>query len=233
MSYCVNCGVELSPGAASCPLCDTTVLNPSCEQTELKPDYPRRMVIPPGVRKQYLGFLLTVIIGIPNVVCMLTNLLLPHTGVWSLFVFSSSFLVWTFSILPLFLKTVNPYALLGLDTLVSLVHMFVVYSLYGSNGWYFRLAVPLVLSFAFLSLIFIIWCRRKKRDALRTLIVITADIALYSFVTEICIDAYTNNGRYPIISLIIAVSCVCLMLFFRATVKNQRLKAWLTRRFYF
>ena len=39
MSYCVNCGVELTESANSCPLCDTPVINPNILNAK-RPDPP-------------------------------------------------------------------------------------------------------------------------------------------------------------------------------------------------
>ena len=39
MSYCVNCGVELNPGARECPLCRTPVVNPSCPVDAAEPGF--------------------------------------------------------------------------------------------------------------------------------------------------------------------------------------------------
>ena len=39
MSYCVNCGVELGPGARECPLCRTPVVNPVCPPDAAEPGF--------------------------------------------------------------------------------------------------------------------------------------------------------------------------------------------------
>ena len=49
MSYCVNCGVELSDGAASCPLCGTPAWKPDREALPYFPTKPA--VVPPASRR--------------------------------------------------------------------------------------------------------------------------------------------------------------------------------------
>ena len=40
MSYCVNCGVELDPGAARCPLCGTPAWKPDPDAQSYFPTKP-------------------------------------------------------------------------------------------------------------------------------------------------------------------------------------------------
>ena len=54
MSYCVNCGVELNPGARECPLCRTPVVNPSCPVDAAEPGFfpVRREEVAPVSRRE-------------------------------------------------------------------------------------------------------------------------------------------------------------------------------------
>ena len=49
MSYCVNCGVELDPGAARCPLCGTPAWKPDPDAPGYFPTKPAE--VPPASRR--------------------------------------------------------------------------------------------------------------------------------------------------------------------------------------
>ncbi len=226
--------MELDKSADKCALCDTPVVLLGEESiSKAAPPYPDRIVLPPTVRKRYTAFLLSVIMLIPNVVCLIVNFFMPATGRWSVYVVSTSLIVWLFAVLPLALKKIPIYKLLATDTVGALAYAFVYFWMFRENGWYYRLALPFILVFSLFSFIFTAWYRRKKRGKLQIINIFLADITLFSFVADALIHLYYGGGRMFFVSLIIAVSCIGLMIFFREMETNKRFKAWLTRRFYF
>lgn len=234
MAYCVNCGIELDDGAKKCVLCDTVVTIPKKEEkAEGSPAYPERLVIPSSVRKMYTAFLISVILLIPNIVCVILNIFMPEKGWWSVYVVSSSLFIWLIGVVPMMLKKLNPYIILTIDTLGALLYAFVFYLMLHTDNWYLSLAVPFIITFSLCCFIFIAWVRKQKRGKLMISIMLLADIAIFSLLAEPLINIYYQRENLFFVSIIISVSCICLMLFFRATEKNERLKAWMTRRFYF
>ncbi len=234
MSYCVRCGVELDNSAAKCALCNTPVVIPEEGYGEkASPPYPDRIAIPPTVRKRYLAFLISVIMMIPNAVCLIINFFMPNTGRWSVYVISSSLFVWLVAVWPLSHKKIQVYKLLAADTVGALAYAYVFFWMFRENGWYFKLAVPFILSLSLFAFIFAFWYKRKKRSMLQVIIILLADVAVFSFIADGLIHRYYGVGRMFFAALIVSVSCVGLMIFFRETETNKRFKAWLTRRFYF
>ena len=233
MSYCVNCGVELDSSAKKCALCDTPVQNPATQSAAPEPPYPAKFAIPSSVSKKYVAFILSVIILIPNAVCLVTNLLMPHTGNWSLYVISSSLLAWIFAVLPLMFKKINPYFTLAVDTLAALAYEYVFYSEYKEAGWFLKLAAPLTVVLALFCTVFIMWARKAPRGKLPYTVVILTDVAIYSLVTDALISSFRGNDRLFFVSIIISVSCICFALFAYIVEKNERFKAWLSRRMYY
>lgn len=233
MSYCVHCGVELDAGAEKCVLCGTPVFDASVyEEKQSPPAYPDVMFVPSQASKRYAAFLVSVIMFIPAVVCGVINLLLPHTGIWALYVISTALLVWVIAIVPFLMSKPIPYLLLAFDTVATLGYCYFFYSALRGDGWFLNLALPLVLSVSVLVLIFMLWVRRKKRSKLQIIIIALADIAVLSFVTEAVFRSFYDSDMFVLVSVIIATSCVCLMLFALSAEKNKRFKAWLVRRFY-
>ncbi|HOD01896.1 MAG: hypothetical protein BWY46_01793 [Firmicutes bacterium ADurb.Bin300] len=233
MSYCVRCGVELSSGAKKCVLCDTPVVISEEIKSSVKPPYPERLMIPPSVRKRYAAFLIGIILLIPNLVCLLINILMPETGLWSVYVISSSVFFFLVAVVPLMINKPHPFLLLFIDTVGAMMYAYVFFYMYRENGWYFKLAFPFILIFSLFCFIFIAWLRKRKRGKLQIIIILLADLAAFSLIVDALVNRYYENEHLFFVSVIISVSCICLMLFFRATEKNRRFKAWMTRRFYF
>lgn len=234
MAYCVNCGVELGTGAKKCVLCDTDVIIPEkAPETGAAPAYPERLVIPTSVRKRYTAFLISIILLIPSIVCILINAVMPEKGLWSVYAVSSIVFVWLIAVVPMILKKANPYLILAIDTFGALLYAYVFYQMQHKGNWYKSLAVPFITVFSICCFIFIYWVRRQKRSKLLISVMLLADIAIFSLLAEVLINIYYEKEPLFFVSIIISVSCICLMIFFRATEKNERLKAWLTRRFYF
>ncbi len=125
MSYCVNCGVELDKSAKKCALCDAPVLNPfEDESVEPTPaPYSDKLFIPSSVSRRYIAFIFSVVLLIPNIICNITNLLIPESGLWAIYINATSLLFFILFILPFVFKKVNPYLLLFLDTVSVILYI--------------------------------------------------------------------------------------------------------------
>ena len=89
MSYCVNCGVELNPGARECPLCRTPVVNPACPVDEDAPSFfpTRREEVAPVSRREAALLLTSMLVSVA-ICCALLNLVFYSDFWWSLFILS-------------------------------------------------------------------------------------------------------------------------------------------------
>lgn len=235
MSYCVNCGVELDKSASKCVLCGCPVVNPyeNGGAVHEKP-YPDRIILPKTTRKRYAALLVTFILCIPNIICGLTNLFMPKTGVWSLYVILSSFLVWVIVILPFLLRKKNKYVLLGVDTVVVLGYLYSVIALNYRNGWtwFLKFALPLVLSLAAIILFMFIWLGRKKRSDISIVIAVLTQISAYCIVTDILLHLFYTIESRVYFSFIVTASCLVLIVMLIFAIRNERFKAWLERKFF-
>lgn len=236
MSYCVECGVELENGAASCPLCDTPVVNPRSP----KPDggaaarraYSGEVVLPAGIRRRYVAFLISVSLAIPNIICVIANLLYPDTGVWALYAVSSSTLAWVLFVQPFFWKKVNPYFLLALDTVAVTLYIYIFFVVKGETAWFYRTAVPLVAVLAVCLATFVFWFRLEKRDWPRIVIAVLSLTCVYSACAGIILHTYLGKKPVAAVSLIVCLSCAVMIGFFVYVTRNKRFRAWLSRRFF-
>ena len=231
MSYCVNCGVELEKSARQCPLCKTPVINPSQPPADEPPAYPEDIFIPKKTSGKYMAFMVTIVLFIPNLICAIINLFNPGTGHWSVYMVAVSALLWIFCVLPVFFKQKNPYVLLAVDTAAALLFTFVM-SVFHGKSWFFRIALPVILGLAAMLAVMIYWLNRKKREWPFICTYIVGMLGVMALLLEFVISWY-GIGR-PILrySVIVAASCIGLIVFFEFAGRNKRFRAWLTRRFY-
>ena len=90
MSYCVKCGVKLSPGSKSCPLCGTAVISPEEQETAV-PTFPRNPKSPPGqrIRRSTVALLLELLLILPPAVCLICDFVPDRSLGWSYIVLAS------------------------------------------------------------------------------------------------------------------------------------------------
>lgn len=234
MSYCVNCGVELDNSILKCPLCDTPVINPNVLKNEQSsPAFPERINIPAPSKHKYSAIIISVLLLIPNVICLITNLIFNPTVLWSIYVISSSLLFWFLFVFPFIMKRKFPYLIVLIDAIATAAYIFIFYY-YNSaqTGWFWKLAVPLDVG-VFLCVGLLVAFFSKPRTKTRSA------IALFTALTSICvficliINLYAYSIVATYITLIIGASCLILLIFFIAVEKNDKLHSWLSRKFFY
>ena len=159
MAYCVKCGVELEPGAKKCPLCNTPVVLPF-EQTEtFDTPYPvyqqkPKLKIGKGTAMVVVGLVLL----LPLLITLISNLTINHELTWSLYVISSllTFYVMVASIVMLKEKPVLAIVVIGLD--IEAFLMFINYMTHGQ--WFLTFALPLVAIVTVFAIVIAILCRK-------------------------------------------------------------------------
>lgn len=233
MSYCVNCGVELSDSAKKCPLCDTPVINPNALNKDESPAFPKNFEIPKASRKSYIAFITSLILLLPNIVCVITNLLMTPHLLWSVYVVSSSVLIWFLFIFPFLMKKSRPYLTITADAVVTAVFIFVFYY-YNSprTGWFWTVAVPIDAA-AFITIGLLIFYFRKKRSLLKSIIAYLTALIFINIFICLLVFFVLDSVLITYFTAIIAISCIIMLVFFIVVERNYRLRAWLSRKFFF
>ncbi len=233
MSYCVNCGVELDETVKKCPLCSTEVYNPNIKKESEKPlPYPKDTEIPEPVRKRFVAFIISMVMLIPNLVCLLTNLLIDRSTMWTWWVNSTSILVWVIFIFPFLLKRKRAWFIVLTDALAILGYAYVFNVLEKKSGWFQYCAVPLILIFALLIGFFIEWRRRIKPGWPTQCIVFFIELIIASVSTEMFLTLYLDGFVDLSVSLIISASCLAVIFFFITVATNKKLQSWIGRKFF-
>ena len=87
MSYCVNCGVELEASLQECPLCHNPVINPKeINKQRTASPYPTDKGQVEVVKRKDFGILVSVVLIATGATCLLLNLLVFNSSLWSLVV---------------------------------------------------------------------------------------------------------------------------------------------------
>ena len=232
MSYCVNCGVELDKDAATCPLCQTPVVNPVCPvDTTLPPNFPveRREVEP--VNRKELALLLSAMLGCAGGCCVLLNVLFWWQGVpWSAIVAGACAMLWVWTVVPLLLRRVPSIWMLGLD-LLAVAGLLALIAL-ATHGWDWlgRLALPIWWGVSVVLLF--LWYILPRRSILSRCMLVLGSCVVLMLWLEGCIDLFLGGYR-PIWSLVVAVVGVALMLPLLIIRYRPDLRREVRRRFHF
>ena len=234
MSYCVNCGVELDDSAKSCALCSTPVINPnaSVSPEDAVDPFPVRMVIPEGVRRRYAAFIASMVFLIPNIVCLVINLLLNFGYLWAIYVNATSAIIWLLFVFPFLLRKPKSYIIIPVDAIGVILYTAVFYSIQHGEGWLFKLAIPLILVVFTFVFSVVEWIKYKRLDWPVLVTSILMQISVLSFAIELLFRYYYSMRLLPIVSIIVSACCLALIAFFISVKSNKRLRAWLSRKFF-
>lgn len=231
MSYCVNCGVELEKGSSQCPLCDTPVINPAEKmQIPEMPAYPQNLKIPKAVNKKYWAFVISLVMIIPNLILLVFNALFFNSVVVP-YITGGFFVAWVWFVFPFIWRKPIPFILLAVDILSLMIYVYSIHLIANDSGWYEGIALPVIITAWAIGNAFMLWLR-KKRSKTAIVTVSLVAITVLSFVFEACISVLLHNRLSIVISVMIAICCFALAVFFAVLGKSKRLKAWITRKFY-
>ena len=146
MSYCVNCGVELEASLKECPLCHTPVINPRELNIETPPSpYPTARGQVEVVKRKDLGILLTVVLTATSVTCLLLNLLVFHSSLWSLIVIGSCLCLFVFTFPAIFYSRMPVWLTLLSDGVSVMFFLFLISLVTEENLWFWLLGLPIVV----------------------------------------------------------------------------------------
>lgn len=237
MSYCVNCGVELEQGVKQCALCGTKVINPndfSIESDKQIHAFSENDYTPSETKKRFIAYVVSMFILIPNIVCSLANAVFFNSSFWSFYINATSILIWTVVVFPFFTKKIRPYLMWAFDTIAACAYVFFFFVMgYETDkGWYYNIALPIILSSAILILIFMIWVRKKTRHWVLKVAHIVSDIAIESMVIGTVLDINCGYFRGIEVGLIVFISCLVIIAFLIYCYSSEHMRKWLSKKFF-
>jgi hypothetical protein len=231
MSYCVNCGVELSDTEKQCPLCGVAVYNP-LKQDGAEPEkcYPKRVerIDNAAVRKFWVK-VVSILLAVPSLICVVSNLLYEGYLSWSFYAVGGILVLWAFGVSPFLFrkKAAVKWILIDIAALSSYLYLIS----YASSGtWFFPVAFPIVLTAGLLVLLFTTFVQRGFFKGLYIVSAIFFAIGLFLVAVEVLMDYYLFASIHVVWSWFALISCVGIALMFIFIERNKRIKEELKRK---
>lgn len=233
MSYCVNCGVELADSEKKCPLCLTEVYNPKAPVKEdVKTPYPPlHPQAAQKVSKNSIISILTILFLLPVALCVVCDISINRTMLWSGYVISSFLLLYIFIVLPIAVKKMNPVIALCIDGISVLGFLFFIEQV-TSGSWFVPFALPVTLFLTAAVVLITFFALYTKIPGLITTAVTFVLIGVFCVFVEAMINAafsvreYLAWSLYPLVTFCILGGAVVYIYF------NKPLREKLERKFF-
>ena len=234
MSYCVNCGVELDASAKKCVLCNTAVLNPnSINEAERETPFANESHIPKSVSRKFVAYIVSVVLFIPNVVCLITNLAFFKETLWSLNILCTSLLLWVVFVFPFFTKKSKPYLMWAFDTVAVASYFYFIFAMSKSDiTTYLTVVLPVIGVVSAQMLVFMLWAIGKKRHIILKTLHLFVDFAVLSLIGGLLIAEGFSVKVVGVIGIIIFVSCLSIIAFLAYCYKSNSMRRYLSKRFF-
>ena len=228
MSYCVNCGVELDPGAARCPLCGTPAWKPDPDAPSYFPTKPAE--VPPASRRAAAA-LLTAMLASVSLCCGVLNLLLPTERPWSLYVIGAAVMLWIWFVLPMLARRIPIFFRLTADVAAVGVYVFLISIDLSGSAWFRGLALPILGWACVLVFLLSFLLRGGRRSRLSAIAMCIGTVGLMALGVEYCMDRFFRAAWQPTWSLVVVVICVGLIIPLRVVRRVPSLRVEARRRF--
>lgn len=234
MSYCVNCGVELDKSAKKCALCSTPVINPNIitEESIREKPFADNIQLPKSIKKEFIAFVISVIMLIPNIVMLFLNIFFIRQGFWSIYVGASSLLLWVLFVFPFFTKKSRPYLMWAFDTIATGGFFFTVCALHGVAPFITKSTLCIIALISVAVLILIIWSRLKKHHWTAHVIIFLVETTVVSLLAGLFTAHFTENYNFFVVGIVIAVCTLVMTVFFIYCNRSKHIRNWLNKAFY-
>lgn len=234
MSYCVNCGVELDDSAKKCALCGTVVVNPAKAETETEAVAPfsDEVYIPKTVKARFFAGLISLVMSVPNMVCLLVNALILKDGFWSAHILSLSLLVWVIFVLPLFKKDHKTYFMWAFDSVAVGAYTFFLMNNLNIRQWYLTCALPIIVLISAMVLFYIAWVRKKKRSGILKALAICTEVALTFLFSGVLLSVFADLRYVAEIGFIVFICIVAVIGFLAYCYKSESMRKWLSKKLF-
>lgn len=234
MSYCVNCGVELEASLKECPLCHTPVVNPKELGKELPPSpYPTDKGQVEMVKRKDLGILVSVVLTATSATCLLLNLLVFDSSLWSLVVIGSCLCLFVFSFPAIFYSKTPIYLSLLADGVSVVIYLFLITFLTDSSTWFWQLGLPVVVMLTALAELFPLLSRFFSITILSGALCIFLEIPAFCVTLELLIRHILMLDYHITWSAVVLTVCVIIDFALITILAKKRLRNEVRRRLHF
>lgn len=224
--YCVNCGVELNPGAERCPLCGTPAWKPDPAEPPYFATKPPEI---PAVENYSLAILLSSMLLSVALCCGLLNLILLPGRFWSYYVIGAAVMLWVWFVLPMVFRKLPVVIRLTLDVAIVGVYIWLISIDLNGGAWFRGLVVPILIWAC--VLVFLLCLLSRKRSILTKISLCVGAVALLVIGIEYAIEYYLFGAAHLTWSLVVATICIALIIPLRVIRHVPALREEVRRRF--
>lgn len=234
MSYCVNCGVELESSLPECPLCHTPVMNPN-ELNKQRPasPYPTDKGQVEVVKRKDLGILISVVLTATGATCLLLNLLVFNSSLWSLVVIGSCLCLFVFSFPAIFYSKTPIYLSLLADGISVAVYLFLITFLTDSNRWFWQMGLPVIAILTLLAELFPLLAKFFPLNILSCALCIFIEIPAFCVSLELLIRHILERPYRITWSAVVLTVCIIIDIALITILAKKRLRNEVRRRLHF
>ncbi len=234
MSYCVNCGVELSAGQEECPLCNTPVINPKeLVKEREEPPFPKEKGQVETVKRKDLGFLVSAVVLAAAITCGLLNMLVFNKTAWSLAVIGVCVILWVMLVPVVIYTKQSIYISVFLDGVAIAVYLYMLAYMIHRDDWLWGLGVPIVLLITVIAEVFILCVRKLPKSFLTIALYVFTAIGIGCVGLEILIDLYVSGEIQILWSAVVLTVCVIVDITIITMLSRRRLRNAVRRRLHF
>jgi len=234
MSYCVNCGVELSADLLACPLCSTPVFNPNLESTQDNPSvFPENSGQVDVVKHRDLAIFLSIVLGSTAITCALLNLFIFKFSLWSLPIVGICVLLWVFAIPAVIYTKLTLYWSLFFDGIVVAAYLFMLTWLTKNDEWFLSIGLPLVVLLALLIEIMLFLLVHVSSSFLLVSLYVVFEIAALCVGIELLVDSYFKKPLSLSWSAIVLTVGIIITGALLTVLSRSRLRNAVRRRLHF
>lgn len=141
--YCIKCGVKLSDGEKSCPLCNTKVYHPDIELPVGEPLYPPKKYPVPKGNAHLPQIIVTALCLLAALTCLLCDLQFSSAVTWSGYVLGALGLFYVCVILPTWFQSPNPVIFTPCGFAAAALYLFYI-DLAMKADWFLSFAFPVM-----------------------------------------------------------------------------------------
>lgn len=234
MSYCVNCGVKLEASLKTCPLCNTPVINPNHPEPESESGpYPVSRGQVEVVKRKDLGILLSVVLSATSITCLLLNLLVFKSTHWSVLVIGICICLFFFAF-PAVIYTKTPiYLSLLADGVAVGIYLYLITYMTASPRWFWRLALPIVITVTLLIEMFTVLSRKLPFNILSASLYLFIEAPLLCVALELLIRRFLQSPLRITWSAVVLTVCAIIDIALITIISKKRLRNEVRRRLHF
>ncbi len=234
MSYCVNCGVELERSLKVCPLCNTPVINPNEPDKDTSPSpYPSNKGQVESVKRKDLGILTSVVLTATAVTCLLLNLLIFNSLLWSLIVIGSCLCLFVFTFPAIFYSRMPVWAMLLADGAAVAVFLYLITFVTGTDAWFWQLGLPIVALITVFAEVFPLSGQFFHYTILSSALCLFIEMPAFCVALELLIRHSLKQPYYITWSAIVLTVCIIIDFALITILTKKRLRSEVRRRLHF